>query len=156
MASRSMTLTVNINRNYGDHSIDFGISEIVHVKSGSHRRSAFNNLILQLNDQIELYETVNLKQIRLPETSTKSNNVEDNVIVLPITHIAIENKNGKKYMSGQGGQYSKHGVPIYADTCATDLVLDEYDYGVHDITAHNLKMAIDVVDGKPKRIIAIK
>jgi len=156
MVKRMLELSVVITRNYGKHSVEFGMKEICEISSGSHRRSAYNNIVGQLNDQIEQYETVNLNQIRLPEQSTEAVKSDSFVAEIPVSEIIVESKNGKRRMSAKGGQYSKHGVAIYEDTCQTDLVLSNYDYGTHDISMHNLIMYVDIVGGMPKRALSIR
>ena len=155
MTKRMLELSVSITRNYGKHSIEFGMKEICEIGSGSQRRSAYNNLVSQIEDQVELYETVSLNQVRMPEPETQEGSSLDKVVVLPLVTLSIESKNGKRMMSGKGGQYSKHGVAIYEDTCNSTLDFSSYDYGEHDMGDLDLKMKVDIVDGKPKRVLSI-
>lgn len=156
MSKREFKLNLEIERNYGKHKIRFGISEIVHVENGTERREAFNNLLLQLNDQIRLYEHTELGNVTLPQTSNAPDNGNSNNLeTFTATHLVVENKQGKKYISVKGGKYAKFGVAVYEE-CQTDLPIEEYDYGVHDLTHMNLTAMVDVVDGKPRRTVSIR
>lgn len=151
---RDLRLNVEVTRNYGLHSVKFGLSEVVTVEHGQARRDAFANLLVQLDDQIKLYEETMLQDTRLP--MVMSSNTDSKVKTIPAVKLVVENKQGKREVSLQGGQYSKHGVPVYSDTCETELDIDNYEYGVHDLSHHNLTATIDIVDGKPKRVLVIK
>ena len=155
MKKRRFRIDARISRNYGSHSVEFGISELVDCANGHDRRNAFNNLLGQLQDQIYVYEQTHLQDVRLPEPSSPITS-QGELQTIPLTHIIVENKNGKRMLSAKGGQYSKFGVAIYDDTCTTDLPLDDYDYGEHDFTGRGISFTVDIVDGKPRRVVSIK
>lgn len=156
MSKRDLKLNVEVTRNYGLHSVKFGLSEIVSISNGQQRRDAFANLLVQLDDQISLYESVHLQETRLPNVvDSASNGTANNLEQFKPTTLMIESKGGKRIVSIKGGKYSKFGVPVYPE-CVTDLPIDSYDYGAHDLTQHDLTATVDIVDGKAKRTVSIK
>lgn len=156
MSKRELRIVVEITRNYGAHSIKFGMGEVVKVANGSERREAFNNLLSQLDDQINIYEDVHLQHVTLPQGQSLRNDDLNKLEKFTITAINVEFKNGKKYISAQGGKYTKFGVAIYPDSCITDLPIEDYELGLHDMTVHNLTATIDLVDGKAQRVVSIQ
>lgn len=156
MPRRAMNFHVEITRNYGSHTIKFGISELQNVSSGSERRAHFNNLVSQLEDQIEVYERTHLPHVDLV-TFPKPHEADDTVLNQgKPTALVVEHRNGRREVSLKVMQYQKHGVPVYSDTCITDLPLAEYELGEHDLTHLDLTATVDIVDGKPKRVLSIK
>lgn len=154
--TRKLTIAVNIERNYGKHKISFSMSESVTVANGAERREAYNNIVGQLEDQIRLYEHVNLGNLQLPQDNNGGAPQTNNVLEkFKVTALVVESKNGKRYVSVQGGKYAKYGVAVYEE-CITDLPIETYEYGVHDLTAHDLTATVDIVDGKARRTVSIQ
>jgi hypothetical protein len=154
--SRKFQVSVEVTRNYGLHSIKFALSENVTVNNGQERRDAFASLMVQLTDQISLYESIHLPELRLPSVSNQHEaSSPNNFKKVKATQLVVESKGGKRYLSVKGGEYTKFGVAIYPE-CDTAILLDEYDYGVHDLTPHNLDAVIEIVDGKPRRVVSLK
>ena len=151
-----MTFSLKINRNYGNHSIEFGLSEVAEIRSGAERRTHFNGLVKQLEDQIEQYEKHHLSHVTLPTNAPAGQGALPLMETLRPSSIVVEHKNGKRMISLKGGKYQRHGVPIYEDTCKTDLPIESYEYGEHDISQHNLMATIDIEGGSPKRVTSIK
>lgn len=156
MSKRELTISVAINRHYGQHEIRFAMAEVVRVANGAERREAYNNLLAQLDDQIKIYEDVHLQHVTLPQGQSLRNDDLNKLEKFTITAINVEFKNGKKYISAQGGKYAKFGVAIYPDSCVTDLPIEDYELGLHDMTVHNLTATIDLVDGKAQRVVSIQ
>lgn len=152
--SKNIGVTISIRRKYGDHEIEFSLQEFHSVENGQERRDAFNGVLAQLNDQILIYETTHLKNYR-PATTTNEKPL-NRVETVPLTHLVVEHKNGARHVSAKGGIYKKFGVACYDDSCQTELDLDLFDYGEHDMMADNLVMTVDIVNNKAQRVLAIK
>lgn len=156
MSEREIKLKVEITRNYGVHSITFGMDEVVTVANGHERREAYNGLVKQIQDQIAVYEAYDLPNLKLPVLQGNQPQASNRVETFKVTHLVVESKNGKRYLSAKGGKYTKYGVALYPDTCETQLPIETYDYGVHPMDSLNVTATVDVVNGKAQRVLSIK
>jgi hypothetical protein len=152
---RTFMLRVGIKRKYGDHEISFEIAEQVDCNGGKERREAFLNLQAQLEDQIQVYETVSLPHVQLPQRGQSSGSATGSADTFVLKDIVVESKSGKKFVSARGGRWEKFGVPIYKE-CASDLIWDELPYGVHSFEHLNLTVTVELEDNKAKRCRSIR
>jgi hypothetical protein len=136
------------------HSIEFAIQEVVECVSGLDRRNAFDNLHTQLEDQIAHYEAEHLPNVRLPQVAQQDEtpNRDDTFAVV---QVVVEFTNGRKRFNVRGGRWMRHGVPVYEDSPAFDYVKD-FDLGEHNISHGSLVATAQVVNGSPKRVIAME
>lgn len=155
---RQMSFRLGMKRNYGKHEVYFELGEVVEVGSGHERQAAFDNLLVQLKDQIRHYEEIELPFTKLPHddgsaASAVSHNGTDSFI---LEKIVVESYQGKRRVKAVGGNYSKWGVPCY-EGVVTDLDLDSLAYGEHHQFA-KLKLTViaEMENGKPKRVRSIK
>lgn len=153
--SRTLTLKVSIERNYGQHKITYGIEETVEVANGDERRKAYENLQAQLDDQIHVYEAVHLSRVRLPNGQAGNNGSSQTSDTFPAKTLLVEFKNGRKEIRIKGGAWTKHGVPVYQE-CETNFHIENFEFGVHDISSYNLIATVEIVAGNPKRIRSLK
>ena len=155
MNKRLLRLEFGITRRYGDHEIYFSMTENVNISSGRERVDAYNSLISQVNHQIAHYEKNHLPHVKLPQSSGNAVVASALLDSFNADKLVVESKSGKRYVSVKGGRWAKFGVPIYPE-CETDLPLDDYDYGEHDLSELGLTATVDIVDGTPKRTLSIK
>lgn len=152
---RKFQAKVEIKRRYGDHEITFGLSEEIEADSIGGVQENLLRIQSLLENQVTVYEKVSLPHVRLPhQTSTTQgdNGSSENFLLDTIT---VDSQGGKKIIKAKGGQFTKHGVPVYPE-CATDLPLETLPFGVHDFRHLNLTVKCDLVDGKPKRAVSIR
>lgn len=153
--TRTFVIRAGVTRNYGAHSVYYEISEQVAVEHGQARRDAFMNLHAQLEDQINVYEATLLQHVKLPAGSAALAPGAETRDTFAIDFISVEHKQGKRYVHVHGGKWKKFGVPAYKE-CDSALELDTMEYGEHDVIKLGLVATVDLIGGKPKRVVSIK
>lgn len=151
--ARQFYAEMTITRHYGGQSVSFTLGENVTARSGGDRVKAFDSLRINLEHQIEYYEENNLGNIRPPVIGdmpggSKSQEWFD------IEQVRVEHQGGNKIIRLSGGDWSKFGCPVYEDNPGFEH-FDQFDLGYHDVTAHKWRAKAEIVNGSPKRVVAI-
>lgn len=152
---RRFLVRAGLRRNYGKHEVYYELSEEILATSTGQVRDAFINLQTLLENQIAVYEQVSLPHVKLPDVQSGDSETTPAPDDFNLECIKVEFTNGKRIVKATGGQWTKHGVPVYEE-CSTDLPIETLDYGVHDYRHLNLRVKADIVGGKPKRAVSIK
>lgn len=154
--SRLLMLRAGCTRKYGAHEVYFEIAEQVECKSGEDRRTGFLNLLAQLDDQIKHYEHFILPTVKLPHGQQPANggNGSSTKEIKPDS-ISVEFTSGKRMVSLKGGEYQKFGVPLYKE-CDTAWPIETAEFGIHDLKESGLIAIVEIVGGKPKRVLSLK
>lgn len=153
--TKTKAIRFGITRNYGAHSIYFEAAEQVEIKSFAEQQDAFDVLIKQVNHHIARYEEFFLPHVKLPQGSAAAASpVQLMVDTFKLDKIIVENVDGKRRVKAVGGKYEKFGVPCYKE-CKSEIELDSLEYGKHDYSHLDLKVAIELEGGKPKRVRSI-
>lgn len=156
---REMRINVKIERDYGKHKIAFELGAIVEVASGHERQAAFDNLVVQLEDQIKHYEDIQLPHVKLPQGSASpapkshAENVGHEAFL--VETIKVESVEGKRRVRCCGGKFTKHGVTAYPE-CETNYPLESLDYGVHDVKHLKMLATCEAEQGVIKRVRSLK
>lgn len=154
--ARTFMLRHGVTRNYGAHSVYFEMAEQVELENHEQRRDAFLRLIAQVDDQIKHYEAFLLPSVRLPQGgNAASASGAASTKEFKAKSITVEFTKGKRMVSLLGGDYIKFGVPLYKD-CDTQWPVESADFGVHNVEHLNLTAIVEIIGGKPKRVLSLK
>ena len=153
---RTLMLRVGVTRKYGAHEVYFEMAEQVDIENGEQRREAYLNLLAQVDDQIKHYEHFLLPTVKLPmggSSAPASGNASTKEF--KPDSISVEFKDNKRQVSLKGGEYQKFGVPLYKE-CDTVWPIETADFGTHDLRNSGLVAVVELVGGKPKRVLSLK
>ncbi len=155
MTKRTFQLRAGIKRSYGQHEISFEIAEQIEADSTGQVRDGYISLLALLNNQIKLYEELELPHVKLPQGAV-TNAGGQSAEQFNLDTISVEFTDGKRVVKAKGGKYDKFGVRVY-DECQTDLDIAGLTFGEHkQFSTLNLTCYVDLENGKAKRVRAIK
>jgi hypothetical protein len=155
--SKDFQLFVKRGRTYGGEYIEFGISTVATLRSGAERRAELASLAAQVEDQIKVWEDTMLPRLNLAKDNfVGKNEPQNSIITVPVQAIRISNESGERRYRVCGGQFMKHGVPLYDDALANcPFDLTQLDYGEHHFGGE-YDAVVEMAGNKPKRIRRIE
>jgi len=149
-AKAEMTLSVNIERNFGDVKVSYGLSGVYSISSLSELTEAYDELRTQVETQHELAQK-NRPQL-MPTQLKQALATNQRLVLCTSVRKFHDGKTVKIRLLGE--EYSTHGIavyPEYFDACGINP--ETLDFGEHPYNDYVL-VQFDQA-GNPKRAVTI-
>lgn len=144
-----VTVTVGITRHYQEASFEYGLSAKYHITKDSQIAIAFDELREIIEAQQEL--TTANRPALMPQSQTTVQTLTMDILC---THIRREFTEGKDKIKLLGGEFTKHGIPVYPEFMeALHINMEKLPMGD---TPYNKTVRVQLdQQGKPKRAVAV-
>jgi hypothetical protein len=148
-ASDVITVRVGITRHYQDMSLEYALEASYHMEHMGTITQACNELREMIDTQQEM-AAVNRPAL-MPHQQTTYQTLTADILCTKIRH---EFKEGKDIVSLLGGEFQKHGIPVYAE------FMDRLQIKVEDLpmgdSEYNRVVRVQLdTSGKPKRAVEL-
>lgn len=145
--SQQAVIKVEVTRHYGSQSVTVGFEKSYILEYPAQRRVAVENLIRACNAEHDEYMRKG-GAIHRPASGSTGGEWRD------IIAIRKENEKGVDRWKVTIAGFEKFGVPLYKEVQDKhDLSWEYFNYGDTPFAG---QVQVDFVDGKPKRVLAIK